>query len=161
MSNLLVLTDSSMKTCEGYSSKKPGKLRFTFPTIQSLQNNIDSNKIEKAIEKLNTVYSELISAVEISEKIKAEEEARNRMLGNAEAEARLEQEKMIAKMTEVDEVNRRLKNASIELLKLAGRIGMYKDQYGINVQKGFAQKPPKAISVKKMYTRVYKELMKK
>ena len=89
MSELLVLTDSSMKMCEGNSTKKAGKLRFTFPTIQSLQNNINSDKLGKAIEKLNTVYSELISAVEISEKIKAEEEAKNKMLGIAELEARL------------------------------------------------------------------------
>ena len=161
MSELLVLTDSSNKTCDGNSAKKPGKLRFTFPTFQSLQNNISSNKITKAIDKLNTVYSELISAVEISEKIKAEEEARNKMLGVIQEEANLENEKMVSRITEVDEVNKRLKNIKIELLKLAGRIGKYKDQYGINVQKGFAQKPPRAISVKQLYTSVYKELMNK
>ena len=154
MSELLVLTDSSMKTCEGNSAKKPAKLRFTFPTIQSLQSNISNDKLGKAIEKLNTVYSELISAVEISEKIKAEEEVRSKMLGDQEEEARLEEEKTVSRMTEVDEVNKRLKNAKIELLKLAGRIGKYKDQFGINVQKGFAQKPPRAISIKGLYSRV-------
>ena len=161
MSELLVLTDSSMKMCEGNSTKKASKLRFTFPTIQSLHNNIESDKLKKAIEKLNTVYTELISAVEISEKIKAEEEAKNKMLGIAELDTKLEEEKKISKITEVEEVNKRLKNVSIELLKLAGRIGKYKDQFGINVQKGFAQKPPRAISVKKLYTSIYSELMNK
>ena len=103
MSELLVLTDFSFKSCEGNSTKKPGKLRFTFPTIQSLHNNIDSKKIDKGIEKLNTVYSELISAVEISEKIKAEEEARNQMLGHVESEQKLEEEKMISSTTEVND----------------------------------------------------------
>ena len=61
-------TPLAIVVSEGNSAKKPAKLRFTFPTIQSLQSNIDSKKIQKGIEKLNTVYSELISAVEEEKK---------------------------------------------------------------------------------------------
>ena len=64
-------------------------------------------------------------------------------------------------MTNSAIVNRRIRRVSIELLKLAGRIGTYKDNYGINVKPGFAQKPPKAISVQKLYADVYKLIMSK
>ena len=163
MSNLLEKTDVSTKSkrLERNSGKLPSKLRFTSATKLSLQKNIDSNQLEKAINKLNTLYSEMISAVEIAEKTKAEEEARNKISGNAELEAKIEEDEKIFKMTNSAIVNKKIRRLSIELLKLAGRIGTYKDNYGINVKPGFAQKPPKAISVQKLYADVYKSVMSK
>ena len=122
MSNLLEKTDVSTKSkrLERNSGKLPSKLRFTSATKLSLQKNIDSNQLEKAINKLNTLYSEMISAVEIAEKTKAEEEARNKISGNAELEAKIEEDEKIFKMTNSAIVNKKIRRLSIELLKLAG-----------------------------------------
>lgn len=160
MSEILLQT-TPVKMFEGKSSEKPGKARISLRTILSLRENINTQKIEKAIKRLNTIYTELISAVEISEKIKAEEEARKKMLGIAELEEKEQQAKTIFEMTESAVVNKRLKKATISLLKLAGRIGMYQGKFAIHVRKDFTQKPPKAINVKKLYSLVYKELMNK
>ena len=163
MSNLLEQTDYFVKSkrYEKKSGKMPNKIKFTAATHISLKKNIDYNFIEKAIEKLNTIYSELISAVEIAEKVKAEEEARSKISGNRELESKIEEDEKVSKMTDAAIVNKRMKRVTIELLKLAGRIGTYKDNYGINAKKGFTTKSPKAISVPKLYSEVYKSLMNK
>ena len=163
MSNLLELTDYHVKSksFEKKSGKNPNKLKFTAATILSLQKNIDYEFLDKAINKLNTIYSEMISAVEIAEKVKAEEEARSKISGNKELESRIEEDEKISKMTDAAIVNKRMKKVTIELLKLAGRIGTYKDNYGINVKKGFTPKSPRAISVQQLYANVYKSIMNK
>ena len=171
MSNLLEKTEIVVKSkrLERKSGKLPSKLRLTSATKLSLQKNIDKNFLEKAIAKLNTIYSEMISAVEIAERAKAEEEARVKMSGNANLEAKIEADEKISKMTSEDIVIPRLRKVTIELLKLAGRIGTYKDNYAINVKKGFTSKSPvpqnyttaKAINVQKLYADVYKSVMNK
>ena len=171
MSNLLEQTEIVVKSkrLERNSGKLPSKLRLTSATKLSLQKNIDHKFLEKAIAKLNTIYSEMISAVEIAERAKAEEEARNKMSGNANLEAKIEADEKIYKLTSEDVVVPRLRKVTIELLKLAGRIGTYKDNYAINVKKGFTSKSPvqqnyvtaKAINVQKLYADVYKSVMNK
>ena len=163
MSNLLEQTDYFVKSkrYEKKSGKWPNKIKFTAATKLSLQKNIDYKFLDKAINKLNTIYSEMISAVEIAEKVKAEEEARSKISGNKELESKIEEDEKISKMTDAAIVNKRMKRVVIELLKLAGRIGTYKDNYGINAKKGFTPKSPRAISVPKLYSDVYKSLMSK
>ena len=160
MGELLKITGFTTKSFDARSYEPPGRLQITSRTVASLENNI-ANFLDKVVDRWNQTYSKLISAVEISEKIKAEEEAKNKMLGLAELEAIVEANKAISKITAVDEVNKRLKLLTVELLTLAGRIGTLNDKYGINVKPGFAQKPPKAISVKKLCKDVFNELMKK
>ena len=54
MSNLLEKTDVTTKSkrIERNSSKLPSKLRFTSATKLSLQKNLDSDQLDKAIELL-------------------------------------------------------------------------------------------------------------
>lgn len=163
MSELIVETEvlGKSKRAERSSGRLPSKLRFTSPTFLSLQKNIKGKLLEKAFANINGKYSELFSAVEIEEKVKAEEEARRKLSGNSELEKRIEEDEIISKITNSQVVLPRLKKTLIELLKLEGRIGTYKDNFGINVKKGFAQKPPKALKIKKINTRVYKSVLNK
>lgn len=163
MSELIVETEvlGKSKRAEGNSGRLPNKLRFTSPTFLSLQKNKKNKLLEKAFQNLNEKYSELFSAVEIEEKVKAEEEVRRKVSGSDELEQRVEEDETISKMTSAEVVLPRLKKVSISLLKLEGRIGTYKNNFGINVKKGFAQKPPKAITVKKLYTKAYKSMFNK
>ena len=163
MSELLEKTSVFVKSkrLEKKTGQMPSKVRLSKATKISLQKNIDYNFLDKAINKLNTIYSELISAVEIAEQIKAEEEARNKIAGSVELESKIEADEKVSKMTEAAIVNKRIKRVTIELLKLAGRIGTYKDNYGINVKKGFTAKSPRAINVQQLYANVYKSIMNK
>ncbi len=160
MSGLLNITEFTTKTFDGKSYEPPSKLQITSRTVASLENNL-KNYIDIVVDRWNKTYSKLVSAVEISEKIKAEEAAKNKMLGIAELETIVKNNKIIARITTAEEVKKRLNRVSAELLELSGRIGTLNGNYGINVKKGFAQKPPKAISVKKLCVDVCRELMKK
>ena len=163
MSALLEQTNVNVKSkrLERKSGQLPSKLRFTSATRLSLKKNIDSKLIEKAIDKLNTVYSQMISAVEIAEKVKAEEAARNKIQENQAIDSQIEIENKISKMTNSSVILDRTSKLKIELYKLAGRIGTYKNKYAINVKKGFNQKKPKAITVKKINRDVYKNILSK
>ena len=156
MSNLIERTtvESKNKRIEKISGKLPRKVRFAELTALSLLNNVNNNLIDIAIKKYNDCYEEIHNAVVVAEKEKAEEIERNKALEDESKvkaiENKLEQEEMVAKTTGFDNIFAITKKNSIELLKLKGRVGTYKDKYAINVKSGFKDKKPKAISVKQL-----------
>ena len=167
MSNLIERTEVQSKSnrFERISGKVPKKVRFSELTALSLMNNVSNDLIDIAIKKYNDRYEEIHNAVVVAEKEKAEEIERNKVLEDESKvkaiEGQLEQENMLAKKTSVENIIAITKNNSLELLKLKGRIGTYKDKYAINVQKGFNNKKPKAISVQRTLTDVCKVIMSK
>lgn len=163
MSNLLEQTEVTTKSkrLERLSGKLPSKLRLTSATKISLTNNINKKLLEKAFMKINTQYGELINAALIAEKTKAEEEARRTLSGNGDLEKRIEEDEIISSITSADVVVPRTKKLKVETLKLEGNIGTYKDNFGINVKKGFALKPPKALSVQKRMADIFRNILVK
>ena len=165
MNDVLELTSIEVKSkkLERLSGKLASKVRFTPATFQSMKSKT-SEQIAKTIAKYNETYAQLRSAIVSAEVAAAEQEARNSAVIDPKAkkeeeqrEAQIQEDNQIAVITSVEVTKPRLTSLKLDIHKLTGRFGKLKDNFGINVKKGFI---PKALSVPKIYSKAYSAILK-
>ena len=166
MNNILELTSIQVKSkkLERISGRLASKVRLTPATALSLRKNIESEDIQKSIQRYNNTYSELRNAIVSAEVAAAEQEARNDASGNIKAQkdeelrnAQIKEDNLIAGITSVEVTKPRLESNKIDVQTLKGKFGTLGKNFGVNVKKGFS---PKALSVPNIYSKTYKVILK-
>ena len=161
MSNIVELTQVMTKgnRVERISGRLASKVRFTEPTLASFRHN----DISKSVQRYNDKYTELRNAVVSAEVAAAENEARS-SLAQADIKAQadekqrlalIKEDEQVAKIAGVGVAKNRMSSLSIDALKLAGNFGTLGKNFGVNVKSKYL---PKALSVPKLYSKVYKTI---
>lgn len=166
MSNVLELTSVLVKSkrLERISGRIASKVRFTPATVISLRKNLETDAIQKSVQKYNSTYSDLRNAVVSAEVAAAEQEARDKALSDSKTQkaeelrnASIEEDNLVAKITSAEVAKPRFTRLKIGVQKLRGKFGTLGKNYGVNVKKGFV---PKALSVPKVYSKTYRVILK-
>ena len=166
MNNVLELTSIEVKSkkLERISGRLASKVRFTPATFKSMVGKT-LDQISQAIAKYNTTYAELRNAIVSAEVAAAEQEVRDSAVNDPKAkkeielrDAQIKEDNLVASITSVEVTKPRLGKLNLDVQKLTGKFGKLKDNFGVNVKKGFL---PKALSVPKVYSKTYTAILEK